>query len=151
MDNQQRKTEIDLAWLGGFLDGEGCLHLRKQVGARLRAMGKVYYRPTLRICNTHEPTLQVVRRIFEANGFPCHVSHRDYDNINPSYKRAWDVEVSGIKRMARILPVLIPYLHTKREQAETMLEFCESRLSKAPSAPLTEHETALLRTFRPSL
>lgn len=151
MDNQQRKTEMDLAWLGGFLDGEGCFHMRKSVGARLRAMGLVYYRPTIRVCNTHQPTLGTVRQIFEANNWPFYVSHRNPANLNPKHNVAWDLEVSGIKRVAGILPALIPYLHTKRERAEDLLEFCESRLSKAPSASYTERETALLHVFRPNL
>lgn len=150
MDNQQGKTEIDLAWFAGFMDGEGCFHMRNVAGSRIRDLGKVYFRPTIRVCNTHQDTLQTVCTILDTHGLPYHVSHRTYSSAS-KYLPAWDVEVSGIKRCAKWLPLLIPYLHTKREQAEQMLEYCLSRLSKAPSAPYNEREIELLHIFRRNL
>ena len=47
MDNQQGK--IDLAWLAGFLDGEGSLHASRQYTKGLK---QERYCPVLKVSNT---------------------------------------------------------------------------------------------------
>lgn len=149
MDNQQRKIEVDTSWLAGFIDGEGCFMMRKQAGAYMKRINFVHYRPCIRICNTHMPTLDRVTEILKVHELPVHVSHRKY--TNPKYLPAWDVEVAGIKRAAKWLPLLIPFLYTKKEQAELMLEFCESRLSSIVGNGYSTRELAILEYFRRSL
>ena len=149
MGNQQGKTsEGDLHWLAGFIDGEGSIHFKRMGGTRLRKMNLDYYGTNIRICNTHEETLETVIAILKANGLAFHVSHR---HAYPNCKPAWDITVSGLKRCKRWLEVLSPYLRTKKEQAEWMLEFIESRLSlgsKYNGEGYTLREQELLQLLR---
>lgn len=126
MDNQQRKVE-ELAWLAGFFDGEGSIHFRKTTGQRLKGMKLEYQYPNMRICGTHEGTLEVIGEILRQNDLPFHVSRRfpTSDKHAPS----WDIECKGMKRCKRWLETLLPYLKTKYEQAVLMLEFIDLRLS----------------------
>lgn len=151
MGNQQGKTsEDDLHWLGGFIDGEGSIIVKRQGGKRLREMDLNYYAPNLRICNTDEPTFQVVIAILNANNLPFHVSRRT--PANPRYKPSWDISVNGMLRCKRWLGVVTPYLRTKKEQAEWMLEFIELRLSlgggKAVGVGYSLREQELLQLLR---
>jgi hypothetical protein len=146
MGNQQG-NELDLAWLAGFIDGEGSIMFRVQRGARLKGMGLTYYYPAIRICNTGEPTLRVVTDILDANGLPYHVSHRN-EPVKENWHKAWDVEVKGLKRCAHWLSVIIPYLRTKQYKAILMLEFIRSREGYAIGEGYSLREQEILDQLR---
>ena len=146
MDNQQGKI-ADLAWLAGFIDGEGHIGFRVMRGKRLRAMAVTYYNPNIRICNTDQPTLQTVTDILDANGLPYHISHRR-SGINPKWLPAWDLEVDGLKRCKRWLEVITPYLRTKQHKAILMSEFIALREEHVYGADYTEQEKTILSQLR---
>ena len=144
MDNQQGKTE-DLAWLAGFLDGEGHIGFKALRGKRLRDKGYLYYNPNIRIANTDQPTLKVVTDILDANELPYHVSHR------PAYGRnqaSWDVAVLGMKRCKHWLEVLTPYLRTKQHKAHLMLEYIKLRECHAYGDDYSAQELAIISQLR---
>lgn len=147
MDNQQGKN-VELAWLAGFIDGEGSIMFRKLQGKRLRSFGQHYYNPSVRVCNTDEPTLKVVTDILDAQGLPYHISHRRAHLENPKWKQAWDLEVCGMKRCKRWLEVFAPYLRTKQWKAYLMLEWINSRQSHVYGADLTPREMEILNQLR---
>ena len=125
MDNQQG-NDLDLAWLAGFIDGEGSIMFRVMRGRRLKGMGLTYYYPAIRLCNTDQPTLKVVTDILDRYNLPYHVSHRSGE-LKPGWHAAWDVEVKGLKRCEHWLQVITPYLRTKQDKAYLMQEFINSR------------------------
>lgn len=128
MGNQQGKLwDPDLCWLGGFFDGEGSVIFKRMGGNRLREMGLDYYGPHLNITNTSEATLAEVTRILAEHRLPFYVERRTPNSSKN--KPSWSVWANGIRRCRRWLEVLTPYLHTKRSEAELMLEFIDSRLS----------------------
>jgi hypothetical protein len=155
MGNQQGKTEdVDLAWLAGFLDGEGSLMVKYCAGSRMqqyRRQGQPYIAPSICVVNTDQPTLDVVRQILANNGLPHHISQRTGGvgkNGRP-YQDSWDIRVVGFKRCKRWLETLIPYLRTKRGQAEALLELCNSRLSGyEKGAGYTARELAIVEELR---
>src|SRR5660398_77078 len=112
----------DLAWLAGFIDGEGSFQFRRSAGRRIGS--KNYYYPAIRICNTDVPTLATVQRIADAAGLGYNVYWRHPKNSNLS---SWDMEARGTKRLLPWLTTMIPYLHTKRSQAEDVLRFLTLR------------------------
>ena len=133
----------DLAWLGGFIDGEGHIGVKRQAGRLLG--GYNYYWPSIRICNTHEETLETVRAILIANHLAHHVSRRYPTN---GTRPSWDIEVKGIKRCQRWLSVIGPYLRTKQSQAAAMMEFIEARLAVSEREGYSDREIALLNQLR---
>ena len=127
MANPQGKSDMDLTWLGGFIDGEGSFFFARNANPTTQR-GYVW-RPTFKVSNTDAPTLDVVIDILRENGLPYYVdSWRRLDH--PRYKPYWTVMVYGPKRMGRFCRALIPYLRTKRHEAEIVLEYCERRLAK---------------------
>jgi len=146
MDNQQG-NDLDLAWLAGFIDGEGSITFKVQRGERLRGLNLVYYYPSVRICNTDYPTLKVVTDILDAHNLPYHVSHRKPE-FRPGYHAAWDVEVKGLKRCERWLLTIAPYLRTKQGKAYLMLEYINSRKNYSMGAGYSTREEEILDLLR---
>lgn len=144
MDNQQGKVrETDIAWLAGFIDGEGCFDFQTSYSKRLIHTRLV---PRFRVSNTDVKTLGVVTCIMEAMPIGHHVVWRSPQNVK--WRRSWSVEITGIKRMRNLLIMLTPYLNTKQEQAEAMLDFINSRLQGHPKDIYKESEITLINKIK---
>lgn len=125
MDNQQENLRRErLAWLGGILDGEGTLTIIEK--RRKTKIGSIY-QPTISMVNTDEKIIERCVEIFKENGIPHWVHF--YDKTK-KWKRRWRIEVGGLKRVARTLPIITEFLVGKREQADILKEFCELRLNQ---------------------
>lgn len=123
MDDQQGK-DAAVWWLGGFIDGEGSFFFNKQRN-RVSPAGHIWS-PKFKVVGTDWPTLERVCAIFDEQGWPRYVEERK----RPVHRDFWTVSVYGPKRMQRFCSAIIPYLHTKRSEAELLLRYCESRLSR---------------------
>ena len=157
MGNQQGKFgETDLAWLAGFIDGEGSFGFQGQKGVRpggnTRPYKRPYWIPRITVGNTDQPTLAYVLEVLSAYELPHFVWERTHRGINLNgHPKAdfWYVRAEGLKRCARWLPLLLPYLRTKHDQAKVMLEFCEFRLAMpGHDKPYTARELEILDMFR---
>lgn len=137
MDNQQGNF---LQWYAGFIDGEGCFDFTK---SNAKALKKARYYPRLRVTNTHEKTIKHICHNLTALELPYHVYDRT--PFNPAWARSWSIEVVGMKRLPKYLSCLTPYLLTKKEQAEMMMEFITSRLSSDPQDDYTPLEDAIIK------
>jgi len=147
MDNQQGKTtELELAWLAGFIDGEGCLDFQK---GYQKALKRDTYQPRVRINNTDIPTLNKVDDLLRRMMAGHYIYWRHPEN--KKWKSSWDVEIVGFKKVQRFLIQINPYLYTKKEKAEMLLDFTNSRLSNedgSGKAPYSEKEVKLLARLR---
>ena len=130
MDNQQGKTtEVLLAWIAGFMDGEGTFVLAHH-------SQRAYPYPQVSVNNTHFPTLPWFTNALDRLGLPYYVVP-----LKPGYlgkdgfrrKPQWAIQMFGYKRCERWCRALVPYLVTRREQAELMLEYINSRMSRNPA------------------
>jgi len=152
--NQQGNFgETDLAWLAGFIDGEGSFGFQRLVASRTnRPHKRAYFTPRITVGNTDRPTLTYVLDLLEAYHLPHLVWDRQRRGINLNgHAKAdfWQVRAEGLKRCARWLPLLLPYLRTKRDQAKVMYEFCEFRLAMpGHDKPYTARELEILDMFR---
>lgn len=157
VDNQQERPFDSLAWLAGIIDGEGHIGMSKQ-------KYKEYIRYTPRVCivNTDVALLDAVGTILKENNIGFHVSTRQR---NERSKPTFDFTTSGIKRLAKLLPLLVNRLRGKKERAAKILnEYVQTRMSmpyksgagfdkdKAESVYLQLKEinqTGILRDFTP--
>ena len=130
MDNQQGKN-LDGAWLGGFLDGEGSFIMLRHARGTKGYPYSQQWKPAIKVAGTHEPTLGTVTGILTGLGLPFHVYRRQPKK--PTWSPSWYVEVVGLKRCLRWCDSLLIYLRTKREDAELMREYCETRLAQKPT------------------
>jgi hypothetical protein len=85
---------LDLAWLGGFLDGEGSLTYARR---RHHLSHITYTLPVVRISNTHMPVLPYVRAIMAVHGLAYDCSPHC---ISPQDRKLpfWTLGTQGVTR-----------------------------------------------------
>jgi hypothetical protein len=115
-DELARHTPIFLSWLAGFVDGEGCF----AVARRRTKRGATSYSPILIIANTDIEPLNYITDTLESG----RVYARKVDGVGsrPNCRPAWQLHFSP-RNTAMLAQVLIPYLHSKRQQAELLASF----------------------------
>lgn len=119
---QANSIEVDLAWLAGFMDGEGTFILMKVSGR--------YPQPTIAVNNTHYGTLPEMTALLDRLNLPYYVGHKNPPTTHKGWSPQWTVQAIGLKRCDRWCRALLPYLKTKREACELMLEYINRRLLK---------------------
>jgi hypothetical protein len=102
-------SDLELAYLAGFIDGEGTISFRK--------MQKGYYRPILEIVNTDPFIVKYLQRYFWQKVSQCKNSRQ------VPYLR---VNLTGFG-IAPFLEALFPYLIAKKLQAKLVLKYIEFR------------------------
>jgi len=145
MDNQQETTSkvspFEFGWFCGFFDGEGSLGIT----VRRRKEHKKYYegfKPHLQVCNTEIELVERCKYFFDALGIPYYVS---YYKGKGKRKPHWNIAVAGLRRVMKILPIIKPGLQgNKKEKADLMMEFCNSRLSKWHRSEYSQRERQIV-------
>lgn len=134
MDNQQAKTAFDVGWLVGFMEGEGCCTLRKQVYKRQ----KPTFRPEVMASSTDyelaDRAIEIIRKYVD-----CGIYVYDRKTSGQTQRV---FKIGGLKRCKKILAFLIPHMTVSRKKkaAQNLLDFCEYRLSLPHGKPYTEKD-----------
>jgi len=141
MDNQQEISHTQLAYLGGLIDGEGCvaIMLRKRPGRQGTKCFQLT--PHISFTNTEKALIDEYVAILQQLGVAHYVDHREARGRN---SESWSVTTRGLKRAVKLLPHLVRWCRGKKQKnAQDLLEFCGSRLSDWHAAPFTERQVAL--------
>lgn len=109
-------TPLDLAYLGGFFDGEGCVTWQKT----LRKTGKTYKLLRIDIGQVDRTFLEWCHKTFGGN------IYTRPKNKHRSKQENYQWTVTG-KVAAQFLNTLIPYLRQKQEHAKQCLTEWENR------------------------
>ena len=114
--------ELRVAWLAGLVDGEGAVYM-----SRSNQRGRWIYVPVFRIDMTCSMTIDTVCDLLA----DLDIDHRrfSYERKNKNHKDAQIVNVGRLAALSKLLPLLIPYLVTKRPNAEALLDFVDMRLA----------------------
>lgn len=108
-----KKEEVNLAYIAGFLDGDGSLMLQ----IKKRADGKNKIRFMATICfyqdTRHKKDLIWIRKILGIG----YLSDRN-DGMS-------ELRINGFKKIKEILLNLIPYIRFKKVQAKALFESCK--------------------------
>ena len=105
-------SRIDLAYIAGFVDGEGCIGLSQRCG-------KNRYHTYIRIANTKITVLKYIKNYFGYGSIQlANTTYRTSPNCKPCYY--YQVTCRNASDMAS---KLIPYLKLKKRQAELITEF----------------------------
>ena len=118
MGNQQ---VTDLAWLAGFVDGEGSIGVHF-----IRAQGT--YRPCFEVCSVNGHAIERVVSIASSLGVNLHIVQK-----LPSERSRYNVWIARTTQFAgveKILASLEPYLTIKQPHARLTLRFVRSRQDK---------------------
>ena len=124
-----------VAWLAGFLDGEGCFLVYK------RKSNHLY--PQITVNNTHIASMLVVSDLFEQLGIVVGAHIREETLTRK--REIMRIALTGNKNIAKFLEIVLPFLVTKRVQAVLLLEFLTSRV---PRTPLTNRQWELYYEIR---
>ena len=114
--------EIELAYAGGIVDGEGSIGIYPHSGAR----GENRTHPPLRAhvsvsqCDVRLPLWLKARFGGYINEWK---PKKDYHRI------PWIWQITGTKQCLPFLETLLPYLMLKRQQAEIAIAFCKQQVN----------------------
>jgi len=125
MDNQQA-TQIELGWIAGFIDGEGYIGVQEYKTRRKHPSFKC----AIQISNTDEVMILKAQRIFQKIGVNPYLRVYQYGlNNRPKSKTVWILVVGKMHKIVQVLESVNPYLTgMKKERADLILEYCQSRL-----------------------
>lgn len=121
-------TREQLAWMAGFIDGEGCISLSRQ---RDKRKGPNYYayRPMLQITNVYREPLDSILATVE-EGQIC-------KSIRPSgnHSDTYQYKLRRHETLLELLVALRPFLKLKHQQAELVIYFILRRLGRTADRP----------------
>ncbi len=146
MGNQQRSLENDLHWLGGIIDGEGAIMAIK----RSEKHRTNSYVPKITIVNTNPIIIRDCLSILETVGLPHYVQTKEGKG---TWKTKIEIIIAGYKRVSKVLPILLPFIRSKKNQALKLLELVNSRLEKQANgrgihAPYSDYEIKLTKEIK---
>lgn len=118
---------VDLSYIAGFVDGEGCISLRCFTGKR----GYQEIRNSLAIVNTNRKVLEWIKVKLSCGAV------YDITGKRENQKSVFVYEVCDRVKLLYILKLLLPYLKVKKEQAELCVVFLEEHL---PRSKFTDEE-----------
>ncbi|MFA6385939.1 MAG: hypothetical protein WCW29_04310 [Candidatus Paceibacterota bacterium] len=124
MGNQQETiSDIEKSWLAGILDGEGSIGISRLMSHRKNPT----LTPRISIGNTNMKIINHVREILEK--IPITMFIEKCQKVeNKNWKQASVIQISHIIGVKKLLDVVTPFLIGKREQAEILLSFVNSRI-----------------------
>jgi hypothetical protein len=125
METISRK-DLTLAWLAGLIDGDGCISFQRMSETRRLKRTSSHLVPYITITSTCTLTYEYMVKLYKELEVPLHVSMKP--NTNPErQKPVYIFKTHGLKRSKTLLPLIMPYLVTKKREAELVMEFIEIR------------------------
>jgi hypothetical protein len=158
-------TEVEKAWLAGFLDADGMIRLRigRKNKATWKGIGPKSLVPLVTYTNTCVQTGEKLSSLIGQSftDFAVTVSKSKIVKAK-NWRPKITLEIGGIKRVEPFLRMVRPYLITKAGEADLLLRFCEIRNDRGRAAyQATEYrifvalqhlkQTRHLRDYTPSI
>lgn len=154
MDNQQRRMEERLMWLGGILDGEGCV--TAMAGHTKTGHGFAYkhrrYVPLIGLVNTDYKIIVMATAILKEANVPYWMNEKARTSaVRPTWKPKWEVMITGMKRCRKAIEILRPYIFgEKAVKMDAMKLWIDRRLSTEQKKEYDGEDYRLLNLFRNS-
>ena len=112
------KNELQIEWIAGFIDGEGCLTISKQVR---KNRPSVAWRPSVTVANTNYESLTILKSTY---GGTLRFNTGKRSNLKTGVK--WSDSWSWYCPQSKVVELcndLLPYLIIKKHNAEILIEF----------------------------
>lgn len=115
-------SEVDLAYIAGFLDGEGCFSTQRNSQASIR----------ITVSNTYKPVLDWLQENFGGNVRP-HYKNKSKIKKNHRPVYVWDIMGKGAEYLCKIIA---PFLKEKTEQALLLIGLAQTKqIAKRKGVP----------------
>lgn len=128
---RKRLRSLELAWLAGFIDGEGSIFLTVEYRRVIK--------PNLNMDNTNRANIRQARRYVQR--LTTHDIRPRIGNANRGYRPCYSLRVHRANEIRVVLNAVMPWLVGRRRQAELMLEY----LAIAPRKQLDGRPPVMLR------
>lgn len=125
-------SEVDAAYIAGFVDGEGCISMRRDGGNGISVW--------LQITNTNSDVLLWIQQTV---GF----GNLFEQPVTGNRKRTFSLRLGGREKCAVLLKTILPYLKVKDEQARLAIHFVEN-LSNNRSPQAIAEARAMCERFK---
>lgn len=112
--------DVDLAWLAGIIDGEGCFCIFTNNNRSNRAINPSIS-ANLTITNSNCLLLNRCREILDA--LEIKYLYHDPKNGHQRGRKVMRVKIKNYSSLQRIIEVMLPFFVGKSEQAKLVLEF----------------------------
>lgn len=136
----KRLTEVERAYFAGFLDGSA-----RFIGRIITHKDRVRKQVETTVM-VYSGNLNAIQSLQRAFGGTVSLYNRK-NKRRPLY--VWHIKDKN--QIADLARTLLPYMKAKKEQAQLLMEFCLSRLSKMndvyPLPPITEEEKEMIRAL----
>lgn len=141
--NQQAKWMLDMGWLVGFIEGEGCFALQKAGWAKRSTKFSIV--PKVTMSSSDFELIDRASRILGSLG----IAYYRYDKETKGKDQAV-LLVQGAKRIVRFLSVLVPYMTESRRSraASVLLTYCKRRSELPKRSRYTEEDFNLWQELR---
>lgn len=134
MDNQQPKSQYELGWLVGMIEGEGWMILNRQ----LLPSKNYRYVPVIGMNSTSKILAEEMARIIKSLGVGVWIGEKH--TKNPKWSDQVVLNVRGFQRCKKLLEEIIPYLLLKKEQGILLRDYIEYRSKMNCKQPCGEIE-----------
>lgn len=115
-------NEIDIAYIAGIIDGEGCVTISRKKDTMFDINKKFHYIAEIYITNTNEDFIKKIKNIL--GGSNTLLINKGVGNCKKCYQIRWSRQADVYK----ILTCVRDYLIIKRKNAEIVMKFLDSRL-----------------------
>jgi len=141
-------VETDYAYLAGIIDGEGTVTIHRNA-AKKKGRIYVWYQPQLTISNTDTSMLRSLQVRFGGHIVKANAP------ANKHWRQAYLLFFRR-NEILTLLPKVIPYLTAKRQKAELMLEYMNTRTrgvntgadGRFVGIPLTDRQKQIIAEIR---
>lgn len=114
---------IELAWLAGIIDGEGC------IGLYYNRKNNAAYRPIITIVNTNNKLIIRICSLLNKLNIKYYFGTRK-QNIQKNWKKSYCITIQYKKGVNKLLESIIPYIHAKKKQIYIVNKFCKTKYHK---------------------
>jgi len=135
-------SDVQVGYLAAFLDGEGGIQVTRTT--RKDREYTIALHPCVYFTNTNQEVIHTIRNWLSTG---CIVTAKQkLEHHKPSFI----LHVTGTKNIIELLARLKPFMIIKRNQADTLISFCESRAShnRGKERRYTEEELSLYTTLK---
>lgn len=120
-------NEKEIAWLAGFIDGEGYIGMERQRKKETsRQAASWLYHPYLIIANSNYNVLRFIKN-YIGDGYIYEVRRKKSKSSHKNEKPGFQYKLSKMDKLKSLLTVLRPYLHLKQQQCDLLLNFINVR------------------------
>jgi hypothetical protein len=132
--HEQNFNDLELAWLAGFIDGDGHISI---------VLKGDKFAPRISMSNTDFFTQEIILDIINKNNLP-HYKPRYRKGKNTEngirHNDSWEIPTQGFDDCIVWVDLLTPYLKSKLEKANYMAEFIKLRQRSQNKATYTIEE-----------